>query len=328
MAEENNIENGNNEIFVLYSKRPEWSDIEPIPQYDESKPRLVNINYEKEYSDAMDVFRAIVKKGEMSERALELTEFLIGYNPAHYYIWKYRQDILLNLNYDLKEELQIMEDITFETMKSYQIWHHRQVLVDNLNDPVGEMEFIKIILKYDAKNYHAWAYRQWLMTRFNLFDDSELQYIDELLEEDIRNNSAWNQRMFFYNNRPGILLDKDAENEINYAVEKIKILPNNKCPWNYLKGIIKLNEKTLLDYPNIEELCIQYKDDKTCTFPLSMYYEINEMRYRKDPTKEGYQNLLKLLDELENRDFRRVNYWNNKCIQLKTFNKQNDKSFD
>jgi len=37
--------------------------------------------------------------------------------------------------------------------------HHRQVLVDNLNDPVGEMEFIKIILKYDAKNYHAWAYR-------------------------------------------------------------------------------------------------------------------------------------------------------------------------
>jgi len=52
------------------------------------------------------------------------------------------------------------------------------------------------------------------MTRFNLFDDSELQYIDELLEEDIRNNSAWNQRMFFYNNRPGILLDKDAENEI------------------------------------------------------------------------------------------------------------------
>jgi len=34
--------------FVLYSKRPEWSDIEPILQYDESKPRLIHINYEKE----------------------------------------------------------------------------------------------------------------------------------------------------------------------------------------------------------------------------------------------------------------------------------------
>jgi len=35
----------------------------------------------------MDCFRAIVKKNELSERALELTEFLIDYNPAHYYVW-------------------------------------------------------------------------------------------------------------------------------------------------------------------------------------------------------------------------------------------------
>jgi len=42
-------ENDNNEEpFVLYSKRPEWADIEPIPQYDESKPRLITINYAKE----------------------------------------------------------------------------------------------------------------------------------------------------------------------------------------------------------------------------------------------------------------------------------------
>eukprot|EP00833_Pecoramyces_ruminatium_P000897 jgi/Orpsp1_1/1174929/evm.model.c7180000051994.1 len=314
--------------FVPLSKRPEWADIEPIPQYDESKPRLIIINYEKEYSDAMDIFRAIVKKNEFSERALELTEFLIDYNPANYSIWKYRQDILIKLNYDLKEELQKMEDITLETMKSYQIWRHRQFLIDNLNDPCEEMEFIKIIFEYDAKNYHTWAYRQWLMNRFNLFDESELEYIDQLLTEDIRNNSAWNQRMFYFNNRPSILLDVEAENEINYAIEKIKILPNNKCPWSYLKGIIKLNEKTLLDYPNIEELSVQLKDDKTTIFPLCMYYDISELKYLKNPTKEGYQNLLKLIEELENRDFRRVNYWNHKRINLQTFNKQNGKSFD
>jgi len=324
------MENENNDTssFVLYSKRPEWSDIEPIPQYDESKPKLISINYEKEYSDAMDCFRAIVKKNEYSERALELTEFLLNYNPAHYYIWKYRQEILIKLNYDLREELQKMEETTLDNMKSYQIWHHRQVLIDNLNDPCDEMEFLKLIFEYDAKNYHTWAYRQWLMTRFNLFDKSELEYIDELLNLDIRNNSAWNQRMFYYNNRPSILLDSDAEEEINYAIEKIKILPNNKCPYAYLKGIIKLNEKTLLDYPNIEELCIQLKDDQTTIFPLSMYYEISEMKYHKDPTKEGYQNLLKLIEELENRDFRRNNYWNHKRVNLKTFNKQNGKSFD
>jgi len=57
------------------------------------------------------------------------------------------------------------------------------------------------------------------MTRFNLFDESELEYIDELLFEDIRNNSAWNQRMFYFNNRPTILLDADAENEIKYITK-------------------------------------------------------------------------------------------------------------
>jgi len=52
------------------------------------------------------------------------------------------------------------------------------------------------------------------MNRFNLFDKSELEYIDQLLSEDIRNNSAWNQRMFFFNNRPEILSDAEAEDEI------------------------------------------------------------------------------------------------------------------
>jgi len=39
------------EKFVLYSKRPEWADIEPIPQYNEKMPKLININYEKECMD-------------------------------------------------------------------------------------------------------------------------------------------------------------------------------------------------------------------------------------------------------------------------------------
>jgi len=317
------------EKFVLYSKRPEWADIEPIPQYNEKMPKLININYEKEYSDAMDCFRAIVKKNELSQRALEITEFIVHYNPAHYYVWKYRQDILLQLNYDLKEELEKMEDAALEIMKCYQIWRHRQVLVDALNDPCEEMEFLKEVFACDAKNYHTWAYRQWLMNRFNLFDKSELEYIDQLLSEDIRNNSAWNQRMFFFNNRPEILSDAEAEDEINYAIEKIKILPNNKCPWNYLKGIIKLNEKTLLDYPNIEELCVQLKDSEYgCTFPLGMFYEISLMKYRKNPTEEEYKALLKILQNLEIRDFRRVNYWCHRRVQLKTFNEQNGYSFN
>lgn len=32
-----------------------------------------------------------------------------------------------------------------------------------LNDPAEELEFIADILSQDAKNYHAWQHRQWVI---------------------------------------------------------------------------------------------------------------------------------------------------------------------
>ena len=37
--------------------------------------------------EAMEYFRGIVKMAEYSPRVLELTEFIIRLNPAHYTIW-------------------------------------------------------------------------------------------------------------------------------------------------------------------------------------------------------------------------------------------------
>lgn len=37
--------------------------------------------------DAMDTFRALVQRDELSTRGLELTETLIRLNPGHYSIW-------------------------------------------------------------------------------------------------------------------------------------------------------------------------------------------------------------------------------------------------
>jgi hypothetical protein len=37
--------------------------------------------------DATDYFRGIVKSGEISPRVLELTEYIIRLNPAHYSAW-------------------------------------------------------------------------------------------------------------------------------------------------------------------------------------------------------------------------------------------------
>lgn len=68
-----------------------------------------------------------------------------------------------------------------------------------LKDPLPELAFIKQgLVEVDAKNYHTWAYRQWLLLHFN--DDilwgGELDFAEEMIDADVRNNSAWNHRFF------------------------------------------------------------------------------------------------------------------------------------
>lgn len=35
-----------------------------------------------------------------------------------------------------------------------------------LDDPSSELEFTADILDMDSKNYHAWQYRQWVLTEY------------------------------------------------------------------------------------------------------------------------------------------------------------------
>ena len=59
-----------------------------------------------------------------------------------------------------------------------------------------EQSFITHILSFDAKNYHVWSYRQWLVQRFGLWGSAEMEAIEQMLKTDVRNNSAWNHRWF------------------------------------------------------------------------------------------------------------------------------------
>lgn len=111
---------------------------------------------------------------------------------------QYRYDTLLAINADLREELRRMEEIATTHMKTYQVWHHRQLLVEILQEPDAELDFIKTILDIDSKNYHTWAYRQWLLAHFNKKDlwAGEIPFVEQMLKADFRNNSAWNHRFF------------------------------------------------------------------------------------------------------------------------------------
>lgn len=70
-----------------YAEDPLWADVEPLQQDNGGPHPLAAIAYSEEYSEAMAYLRAIMAKGDLSERVLELTEDIIKMNPAHYTVW-------------------------------------------------------------------------------------------------------------------------------------------------------------------------------------------------------------------------------------------------
>ncbi|THH01451.1 hypothetical protein EW026_g1227 [Hermanssonia centrifuga] len=242
----------------MYSERPDWADVVPLPQYEGVNP-IAPIFYTPEYKDATDYFRGVVKTSEMSQRVLDLTETIIRMNPAHYSAWQYRYRTLRALEAPLGAELRLMDSLAVQFMKTYQVWHHRRLILTHLTAPTSsltrvdpieaataELDFIARVLTVDTKNYHTWSYRQWILAHF---DDAglwlgELPYIDDLLDEDVRNNSAWHHRFFVVfgrGSRSGATPEEDAEvfrREIRYIKDKVSLAPNNPSAWNYLRGVL------------------------------------------------------------------------------------------
>ena len=243
-----------------YADDPAWADVTPLPT-DEGGPNpLAAIAYSEEYEETMAYLRAVMAATEYSPRVLALTEELIDMNPAHYTVWLYRAHCLFALNSDLKQELEWLNETALEHQKNYQIWHHRMLIVDKLDDCTGEGAFVERMFEKDAKNYHVWSYRQWLVKRFNLWEQGELEFTENLLQKDVRNNSAWNHRWYVINGReaggvPGIKDEKIRDREVEFAEDAIARAPQNQSPWNYLRGIVK---KTGMPLASLKDFVGQY----------------------------------------------------------------------
>ena len=110
MSEE---EEYNSEEYIYYSTRPEWKDVQPLPQDDGPNP-VVRIAYTEKCKDLYSVIyiyiytyshtyiniitiylvkdvygymRAVLRSGEKSQRVLDLTTDAIDCNPANYTVW-------------------------------------------------------------------------------------------------------------------------------------------------------------------------------------------------------------------------------------------------
>jgi protein farnesyltransferase/geranylgeranyltransferase type-1 subunit alpha len=287
--------------YIKFGDREAYKDLSPVLQDDGPFP-VCPIAYSEQFVDTMNYFRAIVRKDERSQRALDITTEAIDLNPANYSVWYYRRLILTSLKSDYRKELEYVTEQAIDKPKNYQIWYHRQVIVELLGDPSKELEFTAEILSDDAKNYHAWAHRQWVIRKYNLWD-KELEYTEKLLTDDIKNNSAWNQRYFVVSHFG--LTPQSRKEEIEYTISKINASPQNESSWNYLLGIVK--GAKFSDFPIIEDFCLAKKNEwKRSAQVLSTLIEIYEESQKPEKLLEaiGYcESLAKGLDDIHKK------YW-------------------
>ncbi|KAJ3075836.1 CAAX geranylgeranyltransferase alpha subunit [Podochytrium sp. JEL0797] len=266
----------------------------------------------------MDYFRACARTNETSQRVLELTAQIIELNPAHYTVWKVRQDCLVSLSSDLRKELEYATTVGLEHHKNYQVWHHREVVVSLIGADeevvAGEIRYINQQLDVDCKNYHAWSYRQWLVRRFNSWSQ-ELSDVNDLLVDDCRNNSAWNHRFFYFTNRPEGLGEDIIKDEIRFCLEHVKRTPNNESPWNYLKGIAKKLDANspVLDGLLKDVACLIVANEFVC-HGASFLLEFLEGKIaaEKDEAKkaEACVEAKNLCTNLIKNDIIRIKFWN------------------
>lgn len=110
----------------------------------------------------------------------------------------------------------------------------------------------------DAKNYHVWSYRHYLVRKLDLFNSTELRSIESWLRKDVRNNSAWSHRFFVVFSDPKIctmgskptehdseIPDSIIEREIEFCKAAAFEAPQSQSSWNYLRGVLRKGGRKL-----------------------------------------------------------------------------------
>ncbi|KAI5918909.1 hypothetical protein F4810DRAFT_703914 [Camillea tinctor] len=227
------------ERVASYALDPDWDDVTPIPQV-EPEGALAAIAYTDDYAESMSYLRAVMAAKEYSPRCLQLTEYIISMNPAHY----------TALNISVPDEISWLNRVSLLLMD-----HYYPALVTEPERiaalAASERAFLTKMLKLDTKNYHVWSYRQYLVRKLGMWGADELASVEALITADVRNNSAWSHRFFVVFSDPACATpdshatERDPkvpadviDREVAYATDKIKLAPQNQSPWNYLRGVL------------------------------------------------------------------------------------------
>lgn len=260
----------------------------------------------------MDYLRAVMRSNELSVRSLNLTTDAILLNPSNYTVWHFRRQVIDALSIDLSAEMDFVALVTRDHIKTYQAWYHRRAIVSRIGQGQTELAFTASILQQDAKNYHAWQHRQWAIQQYNIFDslhDDGFPYVEHLLSNDIRNNSAWSHRFFLVKHTSGFKLEA-KQAEIDYAIGKIKLVPNNESAWNFLEGIVEAEAGLFATFPQVKETSLAIASEAPPPrFALATLVKIHTQEFANSGSVSSRDAAIQTCKQLASIDEIRRKYW-------------------
>ncbi|KAH7914668.1 hypothetical protein BJ138DRAFT_1078976 [Hygrophoropsis aurantiaca] len=276
------------------------------------------------------------KQQDWSKTAFELTQQLLRLNPEFYTVWNYRRTILLQgifpqstpdeINDLLAEELALTTTALKANPKVYWLWNHRSWCLNNIpdgpehnSDPNAswkkvswdrEMFVVEKMLDADARNFHAWNYRRYILanTPIPRSELSELAYTTRKIEASFSNFSAWHQRSKLYVslwNAGALDADKSQKEEFELVRNALYTDPDDQSAWIYHKWLIGSGQNLDVltrEIKSIEELLEEQPDSKWCMESLVQYKHLLLKNHSPAHPEHIRQSCLELLHQLEQLD--------------------------
>ncbi|KAF8495398.1 rab-protein geranylgeranyltransferase, partial [Gautieria morchelliformis] len=293
----------------------------------------------KQYCQLSDQVLARKSVKDCSPEALDLTKQLLAVNPEFYTIWNYRRNILVNgifpsrspseINDSLSADLLLTTTALRQYPKVYWIWNHRRWCLEHIPDGpdqdldgwrrtnwTKELYVVEKMLDADARNFHAWNYRRYVLASLATTQSPalELAYTTRKIELNFSNFSAWHQRSKVYTD----LWERDMEEdkrrkfkdqEFELIKQAMYTDPGDQSVWLYHRWLVGPgdNQELLVREINvIEELLEIEPDSKWCLDTLVHYKSLLLQHVHADNLILDCVGMLTKLERLD--PFRRERY--------------------
>ncbi|KAG0051573.1 hypothetical protein BGZ83_003546 [Gryganskiella cystojenkinii] len=226
----------------------------------------------KDYLALKQSLKEIVDSQKRDNDALKITTALVRKSPDYYSVWNVRRTILKegfldNADDDTANQIYSNElDFLTENMKlnpkSYWMWNHRRWCLENMHKPKWDLELgmVNKFLEMDARNFHGWSYRRYIIRQLDLIDkeatdkvldraQTEFDFTTNKIHQNFSNYSAWHNRSTLLGKLADVMTEEEREtivdNEFDLVKNAIYTDPEDQSAWLYDLWLIGREKRSI-----------------------------------------------------------------------------------